>query len=78
MAFQKIYDESLPILTPPCIHLRSKAMYVTGKMRDTEHPDEAGSQHCWCNLTQHVVGPDSGSVDRPACIPGRDCYRETY
>jgi hypothetical protein len=78
MAFQKIYDQSLPITTPPCIHLRSKAMYVSGQHRVPEHPDEAGSQHCWCNITQHVRGPDLETVDRPSCIPGRECYRETY
>lgn len=78
MAFQKIYDESLPIASPPCIHLRSKAMYVTGQMRDPEHPDEAGNQHCWCNLTQHVIGPDRASVDRPSCVAGRGCYRDSY
>lgn len=78
MAFEKYYDETLPITQPPCIHLRSKAMYVTGDMHNPEHPDEEGSKYCWCNLTQHVIGPDKEDVDRPQCISGRECYKDTY
>jgi hypothetical protein len=78
MAFEKIYDESLPVTAPPCIHLRSKAMYVTGSLHAPDHPDEQGSQHCWCNITQHVIGPDHKVVNRPNCIAGRSCFQETY
>jgi hypothetical protein len=78
MAFEKYYDAQLPVTQPPCIHLRSKAMYVTGELRNPDHPDEAGAQYCWCNVTQHVIGPDQSQVDRPSCVPGRDCYKETH
>jgi hypothetical protein len=78
MAFIKYYDVPEPINTPPCIHLRSKAIYVTGTMRDPNHPDEAGSQYCWCNLTQHILGPDEDDVDRRSCTPDRPCYRDAY
>jgi len=78
MAFQKYYDELRPVKEPACIHLRSKAMYTTGDLKNPTHADEAGSQYCWCNLTQHVRGPDQHHVDRAECTPGRDCYRDTY
>lgn len=78
MAFVKYYDAQLPVAEPACIHLRSKAMYVTGSLKDSEHPDEAGSQSCWCNITQHVIGPDRSQVSRPACIAGRECYKDTH
>ena len=78
MVFQKYYDETRPTQGSACIHLRSKAMYVTGQLKNPEHPDELGSQDCWCNMTQHVKGPDQADVDRCACTPGRDCYRDTY
>lgn len=78
MPFEKYYDEQLPVTQPACIHLRSKGMIVTGELRDPDHPDEAGSQYCWCNVTQHILGPDQQDVDRPACISGRECYRDTY
>ena len=76
MAFTKYSDFPEPVTTPPCAHLRSKAMMVTGELRDPNHPDEAGSGNCWCNLTQHIHGPDRGGVDRAACTPARECYRE--
>lgn len=78
MVFQKYYDETRPTREASCIHLRSKAMYVTGELKNPEHPDELGSQDCWCNKTQHVKGPDQADVDRCACTPGRECYRDTY
>ena len=50
-------------------------MYVTGEV-DTKNPDEIDSNaSCWCNLTQHVVGPDDSNVDRVTCIAGRKCYK---
>lgn len=75
MPFEKYYDAHLPVTEPACIHLRTKAMYVTGELRNPDHPDEAGSQYCWCNVSQHVLGPDQVAVNRPSCIPGRGCYQ---
>lgn len=77
MAFKKRFDMPTPVTTPPCIHLRSKAIYVLGELRNPEHPDEEGADYCWCNCTQHVLGPDDDDVSRSDCVPGRDCYRET-
>lgn len=79
MPFEKLIDAPETIAHPPCIHLRNKAMYVRGTVGDAEHyPDESGAGYCWCNMTQNVTGPDSAYANRPACLPGRDCYRETY
>lgn len=78
MAFQKYYDANLPSTQPACVYLRSKAMYVTGSVKNPAHPDEEGSQYCWCNQTQRVMGPDQQPVNRCDCVPGRECYRETY
>lgn len=78
MPFEKYYDSHVPTTLPACIHLRSKAMYVTGDLRNPEHPDEAGSQYCWCNISQHVLGPDQLTVNRNDCTPGRTCYQESH
>jgi hypothetical protein len=78
MPFEKYYDEQRPIRGAACIHLRSKSMYVTGELKNPDHPDEAGSQYCWCNMTQHVIGPDQKTVELKSCINGRGCFRETY
>ena len=77
MPFEKEYDLPEPIEHAPCALMRSKAMYVTGR-RTPNHADEEGSHYCWCNLTQHVRGPDQEHVDRQICIAGRGCFRDTY
>lgn len=77
MAFQKNYDAAEPVTAPACVHLRSKAMYVAGDLRNYEHPDEAGgADACWCNLTQHIMGPDDKDVNRRECIAKRTCFVE--
>jgi len=76
MTYQRSFGQPPRTTLPPCLHLRSKAIYVTGDPDPTD-PNEAGSHqyNCWCNLTQHVVGPDEAAVLREACIDGRGCYR---
>ncbi len=73
MAFSKCYDELEVLDKPACALLRSKRLFVTGEI-DSPHPDEADGSHCWCNQTQHVLGPDDQIVDRAHCVPGRKCY----
>ena len=77
MAFEKSFDVPGVIDSPPCVHLRSKAMCVTGET-ESVHPDEAGSNYCWCNLTQHVVGPDQIDVAREQCVAGRECFKISH
>lgn len=76
MAYKRYIDPKEPVAHPPCVHMRSKEMYVTGQV-DPEHPDEGKEQYCWCNLTQHVIGPDQTAVGREECDPSRQCYRDT-
>ena len=78
MPFERHYDTTSPATLPPCVYLRSKAMYVTGEIKNPEHPDEAGSQNCWCNLTQRVMGPDAQPANRLDCVAGRECHREAH
>ncbi|MFP6612671.1 MAG: hypothetical protein VB835_10205 [Pirellulales bacterium] len=73
MSYQRTVNESDLTAGPACVHLRSKAMYVTGDLNPS-HLDEAGSHYCWCNLTQHIVGPDDAPVDRCNCVGSRECY----
>ncbi|MCO6457443.1 MAG: hypothetical protein J5I93_19250 [Pirellulaceae bacterium] len=78
MPFEKYYDQTAPVTEPACIHLRSKSLYVSGELRNSQDPGEAGNHHCWCNMTQHVLGPDQQHVTRAMCVPGRNCYRDTH
>ena len=79
MPFSKEYPALPEVTTPPCIHLRNKAMYVRDCVGDADNfPIETNAPQCWCEHTQHYLGPDSQYVGRPECIPTRECYRETY
>jgi len=77
MAFEKQYDVLQAATDSPCIHLRSKAIYVTGELTATHTDEEGGADYCWCNLTQHVLGPDARDVHQRECVPGRACFRPT-
>lgn len=55
-----------------CRHLLSKGMFVSGMVDPAEIG--MGDGHCWCNKTQHALGPDDGLVARHKCIVGRRCY----
>ena len=75
MSYQRSFSEPKVVLPPPCMYLRSKAIYVTGNP-DPQSESEEGSTrfNCWCNKTQHVMGPDNVLVDRTACVDGRACF----
>ncbi len=76
MGYKRSFDHRETELPSPCINLRSKAIYVTGNP-DPQTPEEVGSTrfNCWCNKTQHVLGPDQALVDRTACVDGRECFQ---
>ena len=78
MPFYKSSDDSeLSVLAvTSCCQLRSKGMYVTGKLVPTRETDGMGDGYCWCNMTQRVVGPDNDMVERRSCKPGRSCYQD--
>jgi hypothetical protein len=78
MPFTKHYDQQPAAKGPACIHLRSKSMFISGEIKSPEHPTEAGANPCWCNMTQHVRGPDDQLVGRSECTSGRECFRETW
>jgi hypothetical protein len=75
MAYQRTFGLPEQVTDPPCMHLRSKAIYVTGNP-DPPEAIESGSHRysCWCNRTLRVMGPDELPVLRQACISGRSCF----
>jgi hypothetical protein len=64
-----------PLAQPACIYLRSKRMYVSGDFPSREQAEAEDACYCWCNQTQHVVGPDRQAVERRTCVSGRSCFR---
>jgi hypothetical protein len=64
------------IIEPPCRHLLSKGMYITGERIPDKQRDGVGDGNCWCGHTQCIIGPDDQLVDRPRCSDtGRGCYQ---
>jgi hypothetical protein len=74
MPYERSFDEPGEPLGPVCRHLRSKAVFVAGQLEPSAEIERMGSGHCWCNLTQHVLGPDDVQVDRRECNVSRTCY----
>jgi hypothetical protein len=61
-------------LSPYCVHLSSKKLLLGHRlpMRDEDVLD--ASNHCWCRVTQKVIGPDKQPVVPADCQSGRACY----
>ena len=77
MPFRRSSDEE-PLAGPACMHLRSKGMYMTGKMTPTREVDGVGDGYCWCNRTQKQQGPDSEWVERISSVAGRECFETVF
>ena len=76
MSYKRSFDETHTRPLPPCMNLRSKAIYVTGNPDPQSYEEEGSTRfNCWCNITQHVLGPDQNLVERTSCVDGRDCFR---
>jgi hypothetical protein len=72
-------DDTPPAPTgPPCLHLRSKGMYVYTDMPADDLHEDDGATAYWCLKTMKEFGPDDGLVGRRDCRdPGRSCYEPT-
>lgn len=65
----------LPVLSDVCQHLRSKGMYITGKLDPIREDGQVGDGNCWCGKTQNFLGPDDAVVSRQQCCSGRSCFQ---
>ncbi|HME90115.1 MAG TPA: hypothetical protein VKE49_01740 [Myxococcaceae bacterium] len=67
-----------PLQSPFCGELRSKKFYLLNRpaTEADDYLDE--SDHCWCYVTQQVIGPDGRQVDPYRCTQGRACYRSAF
>ncbi len=61
--------------SPFCRELRSKKYFMLNRLATDASHYLDDSDHCWCCVTQQVVGPDGGKVTPYQCIPGRGCYK---
>ncbi|HEX3725673.1 MAG TPA: hypothetical protein VHV08_05495 [Pirellulales bacterium] len=74
MPYERTFDEPTGPLDRVCRHLRSKAIFVSGQLEPPAELEHTGSGHCWCNFTQHILGPDDQLVNRRECHSARPCY----
>ena len=61
-----------------CSSLRSKKFFMIDALPTDASQYLDASNHCWCRLTQQVIGPDGASVNPDSCVAGRDCYTSAF
>ncbi|MEZ5977789.1 MAG: hypothetical protein R3F34_06180 [Planctomycetota bacterium] len=61
-------------LSPYCAHLASKKLAFSQRLPMREEDVLDASNHCWCRVTQKVIGPDKSTVRPSDCVRGRSCY----
>jgi hypothetical protein len=61
-----------------CASLRSKKFFMIDAVPTEASQYLDGANHCWCRLTQQVIGPDGGSVYPDNCVAGRSCYSSAF
>jgi len=61
-----------------CASLRSKKFFMMDALPTEASQYLDGSNHCWCRVTQQVIGPDGAPVDPGACVAGRSCYSSAF
>ena len=64
--------------SPFCGELRSKKFYLLSKPATEAEDYLDESDHCWCFVTQQVIGPDGRQVGPYRCTQGRACYRSAF
>jgi hypothetical protein len=61
-----------------CSSLRSKKFFMIDALPTDASQYLDASNHCWCRMTQQVIGPDGGTVHPDSCKVGRDCYSSAF
>ena len=64
--------------SPFCSSLRSKKFFMIDALPTEASQYLDASNHCWCRMTQQVIGPDGGAVHPDSCKVGRDCYSSAF
>lgn len=65
-------------LFPYCAHLSSKKVMLTSDLPRTERDVLDASNHCWCNRTSTVMGPDRDLAHPDECRRGRSCFESNF
>ena len=74
-------DELMPSKVPQsafCGSLRSKKFFMRDALPNEASDYLDGSNHCWCRVTQQVIGPDGAPANPDSCGRGRTCYSSAF
>lgn len=66
------------ILSPICREIRSKKLFHLTAIPTRPEDIVDASNHCWCRVTQQVIGPDGSRVRATTCNSGRECYKSYF
>jgi hypothetical protein len=61
-----------------CSSLRSKKFFMIDTLPTEAAQYIDGANHCWCRVTQQVIGPDGAAVYPDSCVAGRSCYSSAF
>jgi hypothetical protein len=75
MSDEMAYHEAAAVQSPFCGALRSKKYFMLSRLATEAGDYLDGSNHCWCRVTQQVVGPDGNQARPERCGPDRSCYQ---
>ena len=71
-------ERTKPRVSPFCSSLSSKKILLSGSLPMTVEDVLDASNHCWCEQTQQVLGPDREPVSPEDCRKGRACFRSPF
>jgi hypothetical protein len=71
-------EETVVAQSAFCNSLRSKKFFMLDTLPTDASQFLDASNHCWCRLTQQVIGPDGGTVHPESCVAGRSCYSSAF
>ena len=67
-----------PALSPFCRDLCSKKILVSEGLPRTDSDVLDASNHCWCNRTMTILGPDREPAHPEDCRDQRECFQSHY
>ncbi len=71
---ESVSEASKIVQSPFCAALRSKKFFMQDALPAEASDYLDASNHCWCRITQQVIGPDGGIAQPESCMAGRSCY----
>ena len=65
-------------VSPFCSHLASKKVSLLDGLPMCDADVLDASNHCWCEATMQVLGPDRQLAHPEDCRKGRECFESPF